>query len=287
MLYLFLRIIWRIIVFIIGTAIAYGMYRLYPYARDILPMYAVFLLIYCLVAYLVVPSLTRLLHIVIKPDHVPLYATTRDGIPSDPVNLAIVAKDKKMLQKTMQRAGWYQADEHSLRNDFREAISIAFNRPYPTAPMSMLYLFNRPHDIAFQIPTGKNMSARTRHHVRFWQLREAIDHHNDHNHFAYYTNRLKNFFHPVHSTVWIGAAIEDTHPVGIRRRGTLTHRINKDADAERDYIIETLEKSKAVKTISTTRRGETTKFRGQQFRNSFTVNGSIKVIELKNHHFRK
>lgn len=287
MLYLLLRIAWRVIVFAVGFACIYGAYRLYPYARDIFPVYIVILIIYCLTAYLVIPSLIRLLHVVVKPDHVPLYATTRDGIPSDPVNLAVIAKDKKTLQKTMKRAGWYQADEHSLRNDFREAISIAFDRPYPNAPMSILYLFNRPHDIAFQIPTGRNLSARARHHVRFWQLREATPRHNDHNHFAYYADRLKNFLHPVHSTIWIGAAIEDSHPLGVRRTGTLTHRINQDANAERDFIITTLRDSGAVKDISTTGRGATSKFHSQQFRKSFTVDGSLKVIQLKTHRFKK
>lgn len=286
MLYFLLRLFWRVVVFSFGIVSVYGMYKLYPYARDIFPIYVVIFLAYCAIAYLILPSLIRLLHVVIKPDHVPLYATTRDGIPSDPVNLAIVAKDKAALQKAMHRAGWYQADEHSLRNDFREAISIALNRPYPNAPMSMLYLFNRPHDIAFQIPTGKNMSARTRHHVRFWQLRQATAKHDDYNHFAYYAKRLKNFLHPVHSTVWIGAAIEDTHPIGIRRTGTLTHRINQDANAERDFIIATLNDIGAVKGISTTSRGKATKFRGQQFRNSFIVDGSLKVIELKKYRLR-
>lgn len=281
MFYLLLRALWRLMVFLIGVISIYLLYKLYPYAHDILPLYLVGFIIYCLVAYLIIPSLTRLLHVVIKPDYVPLYTTTRDGIPSDPVNLAIITRDKRSLQTAMHHAGWYQADEHSLRNNFHEAISIALDRPYPTAPVSNLYLFNRPHDVAFQIPTGNNLSARARHHVRLWKLHETSPQHNDHNHFVYWSGRLKQFLRPSHRTVWMGAALEDSHPIGLRRTGTLTHRINQDANAERDYIIKTLKTNGRVKKISTIKRGKKTTFRGQQFRNSFTVDGSLTIIELK------
>ncbi|HEU0266672.1 MAG TPA: LssY C-terminal domain-containing protein [Candidatus Saccharimonadaceae bacterium] len=281
MLYLLLRALWRFVVFLIGIVCAWAIYKLYPYAHDIFPFYIVAFIIYCVAAYFIIPALTRLLHVVIKPDHIPLYATTRDGIPSDPVNLAIIARDKRALQSAMRRAGWYQAEANTLKNSFREALSIMFDLPYPHAPVSTLYLFNRPHDIAFQIPTGKNQSARARHHVRFWRLREPAPKQNDHDHFAYWAEQLRRFLNPVHRSIWIGAAIEDSHPVGIRRRGTLTHRINTDADAERDLVIESLKSAELVKKISTTKRGEKTKFRGQQFRNSFIVDGSLKVIEIK------
>lgn len=287
MLYWLFRVLWRLAVFAIGLVSAWIVYLIYPYAHDIFPLYVVVFLIYCLAAYFIIPSLIRLFHVVIKPDHVPLYATTRDGIPSDPVNLAVITHDKRTLQAAMHRAGWYQADPNTLRNSFREALSIAFDRSYPTSPVSMLYLFNRPHDIAFQIPTGVNMSARSRHHVRFWRLNAPTPSHNDHDHFTYWSERLIGFLHPAHHSVWIGAAIEDSHPVGIRRTGTLTHRINSDANAERDFIIKTLKDSGCVTRLSTTKRGEKTKFHGQQFRNRFTVDGSLKVIELRSHRLAK
>lgn len=266
MMYLLFRSVWRIVVFLVGVMIIYVAYKIYPYAHEILPVYVIALVVYCVAAYLVIPFLTRLLHVVIKPDHVPLYATTRDGIPSDPVNLAIVAHSKTELITAMYRAGWYEADHNTFINGLRETLSIVCNIAYPNAPVSSLYLFNRPQDLAFELPIGDSKSARRRHHVRFWRLYEAPPRHNDHDHFTYYATLLRRFLNPIHRSVWIGAAIEDSHPIGIRRRGTLTHRINTDADAERDFIINSLKSQKLVKRLSITQRGEATKFRGQQFR---------------------
>ena len=42
------------------------------------------------------------------------------------------------------------------------------NRPYPSAPFSTLYLFNRGQDVGFQ--RSIDDSPRKRHHVRFWGI---------------------------------------------------------------------------------------------------------------------
>ena len=280
------RVLWRLFVFAVGLLSAWVIFKLYPYADRYFPVYIVILLIYCVVAYLIIPALIRLFRVVIKPDHIPLYVTTRDGLPSDPVNLAIVARNKTQLRRAMKRAGWYEADPSTLKNSLREAASILFNRAYPQAPVSTLYLFNRRHDIAFQIPTNPNQSARTRHHVRFWELTEPPLAHNDHQHFNFWSKQLRKFIAPTGRSIWIGAATEDSHPIGIRRTGTFTHRISHDANAERDFIIQTLRDSRDVARISSTKRGEQVKFRGQQFRTEFISDGSLKVVELKTHRLK-
>ena len=46
--------------------------------------------------------------------------------------------------------------------------AFVFNRPYPKAPFSTLYLFGRGQDIGLQKPIDDSPSKR--HHVRFWAL---------------------------------------------------------------------------------------------------------------------
>jgi hypothetical protein len=46
--------------------------------------------------------------------------------------------------------------------------TFIFNKPYPTAPFSTLYLFGRGQDIGFQ--KAIDNSPRKRHHIRFWAL---------------------------------------------------------------------------------------------------------------------
>jgi len=90
------------------------------------------------------------------------------------------------------RAHWHVPD--SINETTTGAIIRAsiLNTSYPSAPVSTLYLFNRPQEQAFEYPTA---SVRQRHHVR---LRMA-------------TKRVAN------QEVWIGAASYDS---GIELSGT-------------------------------------------------------------------
>ena len=276
------RIIWRIVILFIIVGLSWVTYRyLWPYLDHRFPSWVVIFLLYLLVAYVFIPAIFRLWRVVFTPNHIPLYASTGDGWSSDPVNLAILAKDKNSLIESMTAAGWYVADPPTLKNSIREAASILFNHPYPNAPMSTLFLFNRRHDIAFEIPTNHAMSARTRHHVRFWRLEEpAFAHPKELSHYEFWSAKLKRFV-GGESEVWIGAATEDYFPIGIRVTGQITHGVSHESDRERDYIIDTLKKSKLVKSVRATSPGEEIRFRGQQFRTVFITDGSIKVVRLK------
>ena len=278
----FLRSLWRLIIFAIGAALVYATVEIFPYVDGRLPLFFVLLIVYCLFAYLIIPALFRLYHVNVKHDHIPLYVTTRDGWASDPVNLAIICKDKAHLQRAMSDAGWYEAEPVTVKNALREGQSILFNTAYPAAPVSALYLFNRKHDVAFQLPTNDNLSARTRHHVRFWRLEEPHPEKHDHNHVDFWSKKLFKWFHPERE-IWIGACTEDFSPVGIRwRTGTITHGVSHESYKERDFIVQTRRENKklAGKTY-VSEAGNELRFRGQQFRTFYVSDGSIKIVRLK------
>lgn len=276
-----LRLVWRLLIFLLGIFTVYAtIFMAFPYLNDKLPIAIALLVIYCLIAYFAIPTLVRLWRLVIKPNHIPMYATTGDGWPSDPVNIAIVANSEKHFKAAMEKAGWYIADRNSLKNSILEAISIVFRTPYPNAPFSKLYLFGRAQDIGFQIPSNDRLSAYSRHHVRFWRLElpENISHHG---HYYHWVKKLRHLL-GADKEVWIGAAIEDKHSLGIRwRSGQLTHRNNKDIDSERDLIVSLLKESSQLKTISTIKAGDPFKIRGQQFDNKFISDGTLQVVELR------
>lgn len=277
-----LRQIWRVIIFILGVYVLQVLIEVFwPDSGNRLAIFVALLVIYCLMAYAVIPALFRLYHFLIEHDHIPLYATYGDGWPSDPVNIAIIARNKKDLRNAMKMAGWYEADPHSLKNNLHEIWSIIFNTPYQSAPVSNLYLFNRKHDIAFQIPTNARMSARTRHHIRFWRLEQPRKNRHDRGHFEFWSEKLKKWLHRK-SQIWIGACTEEPHALDIRwRTGQLTHGGSHESDKERDFIIQTLQNQGLVKSIYTSEPGEKLKFRGQQFRTVYITNGSIKIVRLK------
>lgn len=276
------RTLWRILIFGGGAAIIYvTATQTFKYADMQLNAFVALFIVYCLLAYVVIPLIFRLYHVVFKHDHIPLYVTTSDGWASDPVNLAIVCKDKKHLQKIMKKSGWYEAHPLGFKDNIRELYSIIFNTPYPEAPVSNLYLFNRPHDIAFQIPTTKSLSARSRHHVRFWRLEEPSPEKPDHNHFLHWSGKLKNWI-KHDKEIWIGACTEDSRPIGLQwRTFTITHGVSHEADKERDFIIETLKKNNFLKNTETSEPGQKISFRGTQFRTVYVSDGSIKIVTAK------
>ena len=272
--------VWRILTLVLVIFLAVLTSLLLIYLDRRLNIFPVILIIYILVAYLLIPLIIRFWRVVFKPNHIPRYTTTGDGWPADPVNIAIVAKSERHLRRAMARAGWHEADRRSLRNDLRELYAIIFDKPYPTAPFSKLYLLGRSSDLDFQLPYGKNQSPRRRHHVRFWRLRDKPSSADD-THFHYWFERIKHLF-GRRRTIWIGAAIDDVHPLGVSWRNLqLTHGNSSEHARERDFIIETLKDAGAVKVITDIKDGEPFKMRSQNVGTSFVVDGYIKVVTLK------
>lgn len=275
-----IRSVWRGTVLALGIGLAYATaFVAFPYLDRRLPVFIALLVLYIGLAYFALPTLIRFWRLLIKPDHIPLYVTTRDGIPSDPVNIVIVAKSKHHLVRSMKKAGWHTADKATLRNTIREGWAMLWDKPYPTAPFSRLFLFNRPFDVGFQIPYGKNDSPRHRHHVRFWELIESDK--KDHGHFRFWMRHFRQFI-SRRKTIWIGAAIDDIHIYGIRRYSLqVTHRTHPKHTLERDLIIDTLQKAGHVKYVSEVKAGEPFAMRSQQIGNSYVSDGRLKVVELK------
>lgn len=276
-----LRIAWRILTALLVLSLAWiTSFVLFPFFDRRMPLFPAALIAYMILAYIMLPFALRFWHVVFKPNHIPRYVTTPDGWPADPVNIAIISKNKRHFINTMKQAGWYQADKSTLRNSLREAYAIVTNQSYPTAPFSTLFLFGRPYDIGFQKPVDGKSIPRYRHHVRFWQLVD-VPHVDTNNHFGYWLERLRKFFGRKRQ-VWIGAAVEDTRPTGVRWRNLqITHHNSHDHTKERDYIVATIQKTGQVKSIHTIKDGEPFKMRSQNIGTTFIVDGNIKVVELK------
>lgn len=265
------------------TLLAYfTAFTLFPLLDSRIPALWAALITYSLMAYVGIPAAVRLLRYIYKPNHVPAVTTTSDGWASDPVNIAVLAQSEKDFVWAMQKAGWFKADKNSWRNTVREGWALLFNRPYPTAPFSRLYLFGRSQDLGFQIPVGN--SPRHRHHVRFWRVSMLDDPavsatFNEHQ--GFWRTLFKRFMRHKY-TLWVGAAIYDSGPVAIRwRNGQITHRVHPDANFERDFIIESLERAGVLKNLSDIRAGEPYSGRGQTLGVTVISDGYVKLCELK------
>ena len=178
------------------------------------------LLLWAAVAYVVLPAVWKRYerrHPTL--DDVPGITHTADGIPGDPINVALIGT-KADLVKIMLAAKWSPADALSLKSSLKIAVDAVFKRPDPDAPVSNLYLFGRKEDLAFEQAVGDN--PRHRHHVRFWRTDKAD---------------------PDGRPVWVGSAVYDERVGLSRTTGQVTHVTAPDVDAERDYLFRCLEQT--------------------------------------------
>ena len=188
-------------------------------ARVTLVVFVV-LLAYLAVAYLLLPGLwKRYTHRHPYLEDLPGITYTADGIPADPINVALIGTRAEVM-KIMLAARWYPADKLTLRSCLEIAAASVFKRPYDDAPVSNEYLFGRKQDLAFQQAVGDN--PRHRHHVRFWKSAKQD---------------------PDGRPVWVGAAVFDKRVGLSHTTGQITHVTAPDVDTERDFLFDDLKKT--------------------------------------------
>jgi hypothetical protein len=181
--------------------------------RRLLITAGVFALCYYFLAYWIAPMMWRHYEHHPKMEDAPKFTLTREGIPGDALNVALIGEQADVIH-SMIAAGWQPADPVTFKSSMKITESALFGKPYPTAPVSNLYLFGRIEDLAFEQPVMGN--TRQRHHVRFWRSAE-----------------LGKDGKPL----WLGAGTFD-RSVGVSHlTGKITHHVAPDIDAERDKII--------------------------------------------------
>lgn len=281
MIQYFLRLAKRFAVLLSGIVIAYiivayvSLRNIFPYFDKRLPLGVAILATYVLGAYVLMPALARLYRIFRPTDHLPLYCVTPDGFASDPLNIGIIGTRRQLIN-SMKQAGWYVADRHTIRNIVRSIICIALEQPYPTAPMSGLYLFGRKQDIAFEIPTGPSPSER--HHVRFWattyEQKERLSIRSIH-----WQHRRAHVYGD--DLLWVGAASLDVGLMFIRHNLQLTHMIAPDTNEERELIVSQLQDQKLVKKVETIKLGNPYRLVNRALRGFLHTDGKMTIVSLK------
>jgi hypothetical protein len=194
--------------------------------RRILRLISLLIAVWLVAAYLLLPLAWRFAtrhHPAVKG--MPQVAVTGNGIPGDPLNLALVGSEEE-VDAAMLAAGWYPADPITLRSSLRIAEDTVLRRSYDTAPVSSLYVWGHKQDLAFEKPVGDD--PRRRHHVRFWKSAEVDEN---------------------HRPLWAGAATFDTSVGFSHTTGQITHHISANVDAERDMILNDLQREHAVVSV--------------------------------------
>src|SRR4051812_7035569 len=150
----------RLLVFLLGVLTVWLIaFVFFDFADRWLPWVLALGVTYGLAAYVILPRAIRLGLRIQRRGCVPSYTTTADGLPGDPVNLALIGTIGD-LRSAFAAAGWSAADPLSVRSAWRMIGAFVLNRPYPRAPFSTLYLLGRGQDIGFQQALGDSPRRR-------------------------------------------------------------------------------------------------------------------------------
>ena len=245
-----MRFLRRLLIFGLGILSVWLIVFVFRFTDRRLPTILAVAATYGIAAYIILPRAVRMGLKILQRKKVPRFAITGDGLPGDPVNLVLIGT-LQQLQAAFAVAGWSEADRLGVLSSWRMVRAFLMNSPYPTAPFSTLYLYGRGQDIGFQ--KAIDDSPRKRHHIRFWALSLAR---------AEATLGTASFWMntdrpPRHEHVlWVGAGTKDTGFSLTRLTFQITHATDSDTNAERDFIVAELAKSRVIEDARSYQAGQ-------------------------------
>jgi hypothetical protein len=261
----------RLLVLGLGVLSVWLIVDVFHFVDRRLPWILALSLSYGIAAYVILPRAVRMGLKVLQRKRVPRYTVTGDGLPGDPVNLALIGNFGQ-LRGAFAQAGWSEADRLTIASSWRMVRAFVLNRPYLTAPFSTLYLFGRGQDIGFQ-KTIDN-SPRKRHHVRFWAMSATRAQQTvGTEHFWLNTDRPPD----DERVVWVGAGTKDTGFSLTRLTFQVTHATDADTNAERDFIVAELAKIQVIGEVISYRPGDEV---GTDRVNRYVADGDVAVARL-------
>ena len=132
----------------------------------------------------------------------------------DPLNLVMIGERPSVW--AFARAGWEASELMTTKSSWKTLKAALFGSEYRHSPVSWLYLYGRPQDIALQ---KVRRTLNKRNHLRLWLAPVTWQGHQ----------------------VWLGQISRD---IGVRfttKSPTIsTHKIDPDVDETRDYLMQDL-----------------------------------------------
>jgi hypothetical protein len=151
----------------------------------------------------------------------PCCTTNRSGDKGgDPLNLVLVGNHEDIFP-ALTRRGWHPTEQTHRASVWRTIRSFILRSRYRYSPVSPLYAFGRPQDMAGQKARG---TIHLRNHARFWLT--PIQFRGD--------------------RVWVGQISRDIGVRFILAFPPTTHKIDPDVDEVRNGLIQDLAYSQAL-----------------------------------------
>jgi hypothetical protein len=141
----------------------------------------------------------------------------------DPLNIVVIGDADDVFQAFL-RAGWDETETIYGGSLMKTVASFFSGGEYRYSPVSGLYVFERPQDIALQKARG---NIHERNHLRLWLT--PVRYRGD--------------------RVWIGQISRD---IGVRftTRTITTHKIDPDVDETREFLLEDLAYAQSLRAYA-------------------------------------
>jgi len=158
-------------------------------------------------------------------ENLPCCTTNKDGSEmGDPLNIVVIGHEEAIWPAFISR-GWDETEVMFGASVVRTIMSSIFGKRYRYSPVSPLYVYGRPQDVALQ---KARQTVDERNHLRLWLSPMRYD----------------------DMPVYIGQISRD---IGVKMTSKsptfTTHEIDPDVDEARDYLIEDLLESQKVAKI--------------------------------------
>ncbi|MEJ2534578.1 MAG: LssY C-terminal domain-containing protein, partial [Gammaproteobacteria bacterium] len=140
----------------------------------------------------------------------------------DPLNLVLIGTPLDIYTAFI-RAGWDETETVTRASAWKTVKSFVSGGEYRYSPVSSLYVFDRPQDVAFQWARD---NIHERNHLRLWMSNVTWR----------------------GLPVWIGQISRD---IGVRftKKTITTHKIDPDVDETREYLLENLAYAQSLKAF--------------------------------------
>ena len=187
----------------------------------------------------------------------PRRVTDQQGDPGDVVNFSIVGAEAQ-VKKAFTAADWVQVDKTTDEAVLHGLLATLSKQAYLEMPMSTLYLFGRPQDLSYA-RADPLLVALERHHLRVWNSGQMVD----------------------GRPLWVGSATHDNGLERDQRNQGITHHIDPNIDAERDFIEQSFAASGSLAAAAYVTPADPVRSAHTATGGSFTTDGRVLVMFLR------
>jgi LssY-like putative type I secretion system component LssY len=123
------RLLQRLLIFGLGILTVWLIvFVVFEFADRRLPWVLALGLTYAIAAYIILPRAVRMGLKIVQRKLLPRFTITGDGLPGDPVNLALIGT-LQQVRAAFRTVGWSEADRLGLASSWRMLRAFVFKSP--------------------------------------------------------------------------------------------------------------------------------------------------------------